>query len=102
MLLLHRAPDDVERLLSNVRSVGCWLIGNLRRFLRENSRAERREHYDCQNQLFHKASSYRDWFVVTDTPARQRSRSSYMRTAANMKAAEKSRLISRPSHGIRP
>src|SRR5262245_7197116 len=64
MLLLHRAPDDVERLPASVMRVGREVLRNLPRFLRESLNAERKAHYERQNRLFHKAFSYRDQVVV--------------------------------------
>src|SRR5215510_11682144 len=66
MLLLHRAPDDVERLPASVRRVGREVLRNLSRFLRESLNAERKAHYERQNRLFHKAFSYRECFVVIE------------------------------------
>src|SRR5215510_11497042 len=60
MLLLHSAPDDVERLPANISSSGREIIGNFRRLLRESMKAERRAHRYYQKRLFHKAFSYRD------------------------------------------
>src|SRR5262245_19202476 len=100
MLLVHSAPDDVERLLANISRSGREIIGNFHRFLRQSMKAERRAHRYYQNRLFHKAFSYRDQVVVINISARQRSRRSYMRMAVKMKTAERVRLINRPTQGI--
>src|SRR5215475_14760922 len=62
MLLLHRAPDDVERLPASVMRVGREVLRNLSRFLRESLNAMRKAHKERQNRLFHihKAFSYCD------------------------------------------